>query len=320
MALIERQLDMTINKVDVAIKRIRSMCPSEGYWLATSKGKDSVVIEALTKMAGVKHEKHFTRTSVDPPELMRFAKQDKELIIGIPKYPNGKTITMFNLIVKKKMPPTRLVRYCCAELKESFGKGRIAMTGVRWAESANRAANAGEIILKDKKAIKLFEGNEAANFQLTNRGGVVLTLDNSENRRIVEQCYRTHRTTINPIVDWSDADVWEFIKAERVSYCELYDCGYKRIGCIGCPMNTKAAADFERYPNFRKAYVWAFDRMLEELQKNSKNEIRWKTGEEVMDCWLSDKLQKKEKVLEGQISMWDFMDVTESEFYEMYGL
>ena len=42
-------------------------------------------------------------------------------------------ITMWDLIVKKGMPPTRMVRYCCDVFKEGGGKGRIVVTGVRWA-------------------------------------------------------------------------------------------------------------------------------------------------------------------------------------------
>ena len=40
-------------------------------------------------------------------------------------------LTMWALIVKKGMPPTRMVRYCCDVDKENGGKGRIVVTGVR---------------------------------------------------------------------------------------------------------------------------------------------------------------------------------------------
>ena len=55
--------------------------------------------------------------------------------------PDGSRVTMWNLIPRKLIPPTRLVRYCCAELKEGGGKGRFIATGVRWAESAARRKN-----------------------------------------------------------------------------------------------------------------------------------------------------------------------------------
>ncbi|MES1921717.1 hypothetical protein MHBO_003247 [Bonamia ostreae] len=35
---------------------------------------------------------------------------------------------------------------------------------------------------------------------------------------------------INPILRWSHGDVWDFIKANRVPYCELYRKGYTSLG------------------------------------------------------------------------------------------
>lgn len=122
-----------------AIERIKAFEPDEGYYLAFSGGKDSVVCKALLDMAGVKYDATYRVTSVDPPELVRFIKnQHPDVIREVPRDKDGKPITMWNLIPRKLMPPTRLVRYCCAELKETASVGRFAVTGVRWAESVNR--------------------------------------------------------------------------------------------------------------------------------------------------------------------------------------
>ena len=143
------------DKVQVAIDRFKtfeSMAGENGYYLAFSGGKDSSVIKALADMSGVKYEAHYTHTSVDPPELVRFIKENHpDVIVDIPRYPKnyknprlaGKQITMWNLIPEKKMPPTRIARYCCQELKESKGEGRFVVTGVRWAESVKRSMRGG---------------------------------------------------------------------------------------------------------------------------------------------------------------------------------
>lgn len=134
MPLIEHDLFRgRIDKVAIAIDRIRMFEPPEGYYLAYSGGKDSDTILALTKMAGVKFDAHYNLTTVDPPELVWHVKTHPEVVIDRPKE------TMWKLIVRKKQPPTRLARYCCEILKERGGLGRFVMTGIRAEESNNRA-------------------------------------------------------------------------------------------------------------------------------------------------------------------------------------
>ena len=45
---------------------------------------------------------------------------------------------------------------------------------------------------------------------------VVLNLDNSETRRIVENCYRTQKTLINPLIDWDDDFLYWYIRKENI--------------------------------------------------------------------------------------------------------
>lgn len=275
-----------LDRVEAAVERLKAYEPPEGYWLAFSGGKDSVVIKSLADMAGVKYEAHYQNTSVDPPELVQFIKTFDDVQMDSPKDKDGNRLTMWNLIPKKKMPPTRIVRYCCHALKEQSGKGRLTITGVRWAESAKRKQNQGEITIIEGAKENLEEmGFDPASFTKTRLGGITLNMDNAESKDILTMCYRTRKTTINPIVDWSDADVWEFIHKYNVPYCKLYDEGYKRLGCIGCPMNNHAAEELEKYPKYKQAYLRAFDRMLKE-RKSRGYDDQWKTAEDVMDWWL----------------------------------
>ena len=158
------------DKVEVAIERLRTFEPPEGYYLAFSGGKDSVVVKALADMAGVKYDAHYNVTSVDPPELVQFVKTFPDVSRDIPHDKDGKPVTMWNLIPRKNMPPTRLARYCCAELKESGGAGRLTITGVRWAESANRKNNQGGVTITKKGAVKELEQFNV-DFTKTDRGG-----------------------------------------------------------------------------------------------------------------------------------------------------
>ena len=45
----------------------------------------------------------------------------------------------------------------------------------------------------------------------------------------------THRLEkFNPLAAWTEADVWDYIRAQRVPYNRLYDQGYSSIGCAPC--------------------------------------------------------------------------------------
>lgn len=159
--------------IKTSIERIKAFDPAkngEPYYLAFSGGKDSVTVKALMDMAGVKYDAVYRHTSVDPPELIRFIyDRCKDVVVDYPRDKDGKRITMWNLIPRKTMPPTRIARYCCDSLKESGGKGRLTVTGVRWDESTNRAQNQGLVRVPAKKAAEKMMAN--GNFTLTNGGG-----------------------------------------------------------------------------------------------------------------------------------------------------
>ena len=270
-----------------AIEVLKAFEPEDGYHLCYSGGKDSDCIRILADLAGVKHELHHNLTTADAPETVRYVKSIPNIIIDKPE------ISMWRLIEKKMIPPTRVARYCCEVLKERNGGGKLKITGVRKRESARRAKQGGlvKIIGKpatiEKKAVEL-----GAEVGKTNGSGLILNMDNDPSRRLVEHCYRTTSTMVNPIIEWSDTDVWDFLKAHGCKSNPLYECGLKRIGCIGCPMAGKNRyAEFERWPKYRAMYVAAFDRMLEARRRAGKKErpnTPWFDGESVMRWWLGE--------------------------------
>ena len=139
------------------------------YHLAFSGGKDSCVIKHLADKAGVKYDPVYRVTSVDPPELVKFIKEKyPDVRREIPHYRDGTPITMWSLCLDKKGLPTRIMRFCCEHLKESAGEpGQMTITGVRWAESFNRAKN--QALATIKGGAKQLENGP--NFSQTPRGG-----------------------------------------------------------------------------------------------------------------------------------------------------
>lgn len=216
-----------------AMEILRTFEGDEPYQLGYSGGKDSDVILHLAGKSGVRFQAVHNHTTVDAPETVRYVRSKKGVAISYPP------MSMWQLIIKHKTPPTRRMRYCCEELKEYSGIGKKVITGVRKSESRNRRQNQGVVTLTkpDRTARKLTDDEL---FLSNDKGGiVVMNYDNSEVHRMVESCYRTSKTLVNPILEWDDEYLWWYIRKEQIEINPLYHENFQRIGCIGCPMSRQ---------------------------------------------------------------------------------
>lgn len=289
-----------MDKEQAAIERLRfassvsEQCYKKPLIVTTSGGKDSSVVLELALRAGIDFELMHNHTTADAPETVHFLRSEfkrlenmgfpsEQIIVNYPVY-KGQRCSMWSLIPQKLMPPTRVVRYCCSILKERGGRGRYITTGVRWAESVKR---------KNTRGI-----HETLGRELSKR--VMLTNDNDDKRQFYETCSLQHKAVCNPIIDWTDDDVWAFIEDAKIPINPLYRCGFSRVGCIGCPMAGTAGRyhEFAYWPGYQQLYIKAFDRMIAE-RKARGLPTDWDTGEDVFHWWMED------GVLPGQVSLED---------------
>lgn len=195
----------------------------KGFYLAFSGGKDSQALYHVAVLAGVKFEAHYALTTLDPPEVVRFIRTNYPDVIN-----DRPDMTFAQLCVKKKALPTMLMRFCCAVLKETKGAGTVTLTGVRRQESVKR----------NKRREAEIVGRREPKFR-----GSFEELDQFTRTKEIEgiQCIKgKDKIVINPIIDWSEADVWYFLnEVVKVEHCALYDKGWRRLGCLFCPMASK---------------------------------------------------------------------------------
>lgn len=232
----------------------------QGYFLAFSGGKDSQALYHIAQLAGVRFNGHMTLTSVDPPEVIRFVKKNyPEVELKKP----GKSI--FQSAVERQILPTMHVRWCCAEYKETAGAGKVTLIGIRKAESSRRAKR-NEVEINNRKFSGDLDGLEeyrqeqkAKRIRRKSReDGVNIT--NADEEQTLGCIHGKESLLISPIIYWTEQDVWEFLNdVVKVPHCSLYDEGWHRIGCIGCPMSShkQKMLGNERYPHVRRSWIKA---------------------------------------------------------------
>lgn len=272
--------DLAIERLQMGAKMALEMY-GEPLSIGYSGGKDSQVLIDLALKSGIDFQAHHNLTTVDAPDTIRAVRETFAMLEdkGIKATINHPPLTMWQLIVKNMTPPTRLIRYCCAELKERNVGGFIA-TGVRREESVKRRDRGTAVVMAKNKAER-----ESLNDE------VFLTNDNSEKRRMMERCIPKNTMCVNPIIDWSDAEVCDYYFNECDIHNPLYSEGFTRVGCVGCPMAPikQVTREFAKYPMFKRAYIRAFDKMV---QRRIESGLRlfdgWETGEGVYHWWIED--------------------------------
>lgn len=232
----------------------------QGYFVAFSGGKDSQALYHIAQLAGVRFQGHMNLTSVDPPEVIRFVKKNyPEVELNKP----GKSI--FQSAVERQILPTMRVRWCCAEYKETAGAGKVTLIGIRKAESSRRAKR-NEVEINNRKFSGNLDGLEeyrqeqkAKRIRRKSReDGVNIT--NADEEQTLGCIHGKESLLISPIIYWTEQDVWEFLNdVVKVPHCSLYDEGWHRIGCIGCPMSShkQKMIENERYPHVKRNWIKA---------------------------------------------------------------
>lgn len=269
----------------------------KGFYLAFSGGKDSQCLYHIAKLAGVKFEAHYARTGIDHPELVHFIMRNYPDIVW-----DRPSMTFWELVIKRRMLPTRQFRYCCEVLKEGNGANTVTITGVRRAESAKRAKRNIYEVTSHK-----FSSDSENDFEEWRINEINKQLTKNTNRDQFSEQGETEvrcingkdKIIINPIIEWTDKDVWEFLNnVVKVEHCDLYDKGYHRLGCLFCPMaSIKEQRRMERdYPKYKRQYIRTIHNLRQYRADNGMTDYYQEmTDEDVFEWWLSKQNLKEWK-------------------------
>lgn len=257
----QKKMLHSIELLRKAERLAKSYDKENGYFLAFSGGKDSQCLYHIAKLAGVQFQAHMNLTSVDPPEVIRFVRE---------QYPDVELAkphdSIFNVAIRRRILPTRCVRWCCEEYKEMAGAGKVTLIGIRKAESVRRAKR-NEVEINNHSFSGTLDELEDYRKQKTakakqrkaQKNGEGVTIVNADGERVLGCIRGKESLLISPIIEWTDKEVWLFLNTLGIAHCELYDQGYHRIGCILCPMSSpkQKAKEMMRWPHVKRNWIKA---------------------------------------------------------------
>ena len=264
-------------KVDYSIDLIRRAESTalryrpEGFFVAFSGGKDSQVLLDLVKRAEVRYTAQYNLTTLDPPENVHFIKEH---------YPTVEIVrpekSFIQICRHHQMLPTQWTRFCCKELKESTNEHAVTLTGIRRSESARRSTRQ-EVFLQTRRRHPEFTEGTFDQF--------------SRHQETTVECLRgKDKLTVNPLLEWNERDIWDYIHEFALPINPLYNKGYSRVGCLFCPMaNIKnIRREAHDYPKYYKAMLRLIHRIRAEKFSESNPDV-WGdcTDEEVFWYWAN---------------------------------
>ena len=148
-------------------------------------------------------------------------------------------------LIGRKGLPTRQRRWCCELLKHRDVRGDIIITGIRREESPRRAKT-----------------------------------------NWVEVCrHDPSQRLLNPIYDWSEDDVWAYIRKYNLEVPPVYSADVRRVGCIGCPLSHRQSKELALYPKIAELYRRAACRYVEHRKAIGKP-TNWESGDQYYKWWV----------------------------------
>lgn len=136
MGIYDKDLITGKTKYQMAVDRIKYYCGDKKTLCAFSGGKDSQCCYHLCKDAGIDFHAQYSVTRFEPPELIRFIRENYPDVTFRRAYKDS----LFNCI-KRRGLPNRFFRWCCDAKHVKTEGYDIAVIGVRSAESLRRAKN-----------------------------------------------------------------------------------------------------------------------------------------------------------------------------------
>lgn len=183
----------------------------------------------------------FCDTGLEYPEIRKFVLEQENVIYLKPKYTFKDVLEKQGYPLISKEQSQYIRQYRSAKSKKTkntrwfgnkWGLGKIS-------EKYKFLINAPFKI--SEKCCDIMKKDPSKKYEKeTGRKPYIGTMATESNQRMTMflkgECnaYNLKRPTSKPIIFWTDEDIWNYIKINKLKYSPIYDMGYKRTGCMFC--------------------------------------------------------------------------------------
>lgn len=244
---LNQKIDHSLGVIDQAL----SFCGNNAY-VSTSGGKDSTVLLSLARIVKPDIRAVFFNTTNEFPEIYKFLKEVN--CEKVQPEMNLKTVIEkvgFPLVSKEQAQYIREARTTKSEklldLRMNGRKGNQGKISNKWQHLVNAPFNISEkccYYLK-KRPAHLFEKRE----KLMPIVGTMATESSLRLQKYLKtgcNAFEMARPASYPLSIWNTDDVWQYIRENKIPYCDIYDKGETQTGCMICGFGCQHDDRFKR--------------------------------------------------------------------------
>lgn len=236
-------------KIDHSVGTIESFIAKTGKipYVSFSGGKDStVLLDIVRRFVNRDIKGVFCNTGNEYPEIVRFVRSTENVTIIRPEITVREVIGKygFPLISKEQ---SHSIRQAKTTKSEKLLYIRLHGTDKSKGLLSGKIADRWQFLIKQPFMIseQCCEYLKKRPFTKYNKQtgevpilGIMAGESNLREREYIRRggcnSFQNNHIESYPISIWTEADIWDYLRKFKVPYCELYDNGHRRTGCMFC--------------------------------------------------------------------------------------
>ena len=272
--LAERQRWTLHQKIDHSVGVIESFLARTGKtgFISFSGGKDStVLLDLARRFVGKDMKAVFCNTGNEFPEIVRFVRGIENVTVIRPEYTVRQVLEKygFPLVSKEQAMGIRQVKTTKSEKLRNIrlhgtDKGRGWISGKiadKWQYLIDEPFSISE------KCCDVLKKRPLAKYvKQTGEVPIIGTMAGESRLRAQQYIRRGGCNSFSessvasyPLSIWTDEDIWAYIRMFDVPYCELYDRGHVRTGCMLCGFGASHETGRSRFELLHERHPRAYE-------------------------------------------------------------